>query len=70
MAHCFKTIGFILAAALFAGTSFVTHAVAQEFPFEMFSVDLNSNTARQLWGLGSPYIDAWAINDAGVTGKW
>src|SRR4051812_28542748 len=56
---------FILAATLFAGVSFVTHATAQDFSWAMFLVDLHSNTARQLESFGGGGTQAEAINDAG-----
>ena len=51
---------FILAATLFAGLGFVTHAGAQAY-----LIDLESRTVTNLGALGGANTHAYSINNAG-----
>jgi probable HAF family extracellular repeat protein len=58
--RCFKVRSFILAATLFAGLGFVTHAGAQAY-----LIDLESRTATNLGALGGASAYAYGINNIG-----
>ncbi|SFH42794.1 PEP-CTERM protein-sorting domain-containing protein [Nitrosospira sp. Nsp14] len=60
--HCFKASSFILAAALFAGPGFITHAAAQD---RAYFIDLNTRTATELGNLEGGQTRPAALNDAG-----
>jgi probable HAF family extracellular repeat protein len=63
IAHCFKAGGFILAATLFAGLGFITHAAAQES--RGYFIDLNTGTATDLGSFGGGQTGPRALNDSG-----